>query len=241
MKMQLLVLAGGIASRIHLLSQHTPKVLLPINGKPFVNYQLEIFKIHNFFSITFCLGHLGSIVEQYVNDINTSNFENRFKVSFSHDGEFRLGTGGAISKALSTFSGNFMVTYGDSYLTEDLQGFIRKFMENNCLTQIAVTRNVRTNKHLNVKIEGRSILDFLRELPGGTHSEYGFSIINRERFVKYVNERERKGQPQTFDLIDFFEYELHDGQLNYVETQLPFWEIGSYTGIQKLTELLKEV
>ena len=39
---QIVILCGGIGSRIYPLTKHTPKAMLIIKGKPFLYYQLKL-------------------------------------------------------------------------------------------------------------------------------------------------------------------------------------------------------
>lgn len=42
--MQMVVLAGGLGTRLRPLTDRMPKSLIPVNGRPFLEYQLELFK-----------------------------------------------------------------------------------------------------------------------------------------------------------------------------------------------------
>ena len=61
--MQIVVLAGGLATRMHPDTEQVPKSLLPVNGRPFVDWQLDRFMASGARSVIFCVGHLGE--QQY--------------------------------------------------------------------------------------------------------------------------------------------------------------------------------
>jgi NDP-sugar pyrophosphorylase family protein len=42
--MQIVILAGGLGTRLRPLTDQMPKSLIPVNGRPFLEYQLELFK-----------------------------------------------------------------------------------------------------------------------------------------------------------------------------------------------------
>lgn len=104
-----LILAGGQATRMRPLTEHIPKALLPVNGRPFVYWQLDWLQAHGITDIVFAIGHLGDQIERALGD----------EVRYSADGPYPLGTGGAAKKAAPLFEGPFLVTYGDSYLSVD--------------------------------------------------------------------------------------------------------------------------
>ena len=59
----IVVLAGGLATRLLPISEKTPKSLIEINDIPFVLHQLELLEKNGFEKIHYCLGYLGEQVE----------------------------------------------------------------------------------------------------------------------------------------------------------------------------------
>ena len=57
--MQMVILAGGLGTRLRPLTQRLPKCLIPVNGKPFLEYQLEMLGRRGVRDIVLCLDHLG--------------------------------------------------------------------------------------------------------------------------------------------------------------------------------------
>ena len=68
--MQIVILAGGFATRLNPLSNNLPKSLVHINGKPFIYYQLKYFVNLGFDRFVFCLGHLSDQLVNYLNSIS---------------------------------------------------------------------------------------------------------------------------------------------------------------------------
>jgi NDP-sugar pyrophosphorylase family protein len=111
--MQVVILAGGLATRMRPETQDTPKSLLMVAGRPFVDWQLDRLAASGARSVVMCVGHLGEEVETHVR----RSLERGLTVSYSYDGETLCGTGGALRRALARLQPEFVVTYGDSYLT----------------------------------------------------------------------------------------------------------------------------
>ncbi len=57
--MQMVILAGGLGTRLRSLTDQMPKSLIPVNGRPFLAHQLELFKRNGMRDIVPCVGHLG--------------------------------------------------------------------------------------------------------------------------------------------------------------------------------------
>jgi N-acetyl-alpha-D-muramate 1-phosphate uridylyltransferase len=113
--MQIVVLAGGLATRMHPETEQVPKSLLPINGRPFVDWQLDRFVASGARSVVMCVGHLGEQIEAHVR----RGLDRGLTVGYSYDGEQLVGTGGALRRAYARLEPEFVVTYGDSYLPFD--------------------------------------------------------------------------------------------------------------------------
>ena len=65
---QAVILAGGQGTRLQPLTLTTPKPLIPINGKPFVQYLIEHLKENGIEEIIFLTGYLGDQIEKYFGD-----------------------------------------------------------------------------------------------------------------------------------------------------------------------------
>jgi NDP-sugar pyrophosphorylase family protein len=123
----IVILAGGLATRLRPITEKIPKSLIEINGEPFVIHQLKLLEKKGFKKIHFCLGVLGDQVEDVV---RKSNFFKILSISFSYDGETLLGTGGTLRKIIKELPDFFFITYGDSYLDVDFRGIQKSFLLN---------------------------------------------------------------------------------------------------------------
>ena len=55
--MQLVILCGGLGTRLREIDDKNPKSLIEINNKPFIHYLLNSIEKYPFTSIHFCLGY----------------------------------------------------------------------------------------------------------------------------------------------------------------------------------------
>ena len=121
--MHLIILAGGLATRLRPFSEKTPKALINIAGKPFIFWQLKILKTQGIKKILICCGYLGEIIKDKVGDGKRFGLD----ITYSFDGPFLLGTGGAIKNALNMLPDYFMVMYGDTILSVDFEQIQNNF------------------------------------------------------------------------------------------------------------------
>ena len=100
---QVVILAGGLGTRLGKLTESTPKALVKINNKPFIEWQINYFLNQGKNKFLLCLGHFNDQIIKFV--------KNRFPnndITFSLDGNKMLGTGGALVHAFDKLSDNFL-------------------------------------------------------------------------------------------------------------------------------------
>ena len=101
----LAILAGGYATRLGSLTKEIPKCLIEVNGKPFVDWQLDLLIKNGFSDFVFCTSYKSNLVEKYLGDGSNRGVS----IRYSLDGETQLGTGGAVLKALPILGETFGV------------------------------------------------------------------------------------------------------------------------------------
>lgn len=106
----IVIVAGGLATRMQPLTETIPKCLVDIHGKPLIEYQLDVFKAQGFTDFIFCIAHLAEKVEEYFGDGSKWGVT----IQYSRDGEKLLGTAGAVKSAAHLLPNHFMVYYGDT-------------------------------------------------------------------------------------------------------------------------------
>ena len=102
-----LILAGGLATRLKKSSENLPKSLVKVAGKPFIAHQLGELSRQGIQDVIICIGHLGEQIEKYVGDGSMFGL----KVRYSRESDNLLGTGGAVRKALHLLDESFFILY----------------------------------------------------------------------------------------------------------------------------------
>lgn len=121
--MQAVILAGGLGTRLRHLTHKMPKPMVPVHGKPFLEYVVELLKEKNFEEIVICSGYLGHKIEEHF-----GNGE-KFGIEVKHSREYKpLGTAGAIKLAAPLLREDFFVINGDTYLDFDYKDAYSSFL-----------------------------------------------------------------------------------------------------------------
>ena len=224
------LLAGGMAKRLGAVTEKTPKSLIEIEGRRFIEYQLLGFAHAGFSQIVICVGHLSEKIIDFVGNGNQFGLQ----ISYSHDGENQLGTGGALKKALPLLGDNFFVQYGDSFLNIDYQRLERDFLKNPNPCRMAIYENGNDFDVSNVKICEGDRINYSKSSPklDMTFIDYGCMILEIDSFYNYE-------APENFDLSKYLECLSESGLLRGYQVQERFFEIGSLQGIQAFEEYVR--
>jgi NDP-sugar pyrophosphorylase family protein len=110
--MQIVVLAGGL---MRPETEQTPPSLLMVQGRPFIDWQLDGFVASGARNVVMCVGYLGEQIETHVKRA----LDRGLVVGYSYDGAELVGTGGALRRAFARLEDEFVLTYGDRYLPFD--------------------------------------------------------------------------------------------------------------------------
>jgi MurNAc alpha-1-phosphate uridylyltransferase len=107
--MKAMILAAGRGERMRPLTDHTPKPLLPVAGKPLIEYHIERLAAAGINELVINHAHLGAKIEAYLQD------GHRWGVSIHYSPETAaLETGGGIFNALPLLGEEpFLVVNGD--------------------------------------------------------------------------------------------------------------------------------
>lgn len=119
----LVILAGGLATRLRPLTEKIPKSLVEVKGEPFVVHQLRLLAERGIRDVVMCIGYLG---EQIV-DVVGNGQRYGLNIQYQFDGPQLLGTGGAIKQASTLLGDQFFVLYGDSFLPCDYAAVQQRF------------------------------------------------------------------------------------------------------------------
>jgi D-glycero-alpha-D-manno-heptose 1-phosphate guanylyltransferase len=150
------ILAGGMGTRLRSVVADRPKVLAPVNGRPFIEYLLDQLEEAGIARVVIATGYMAESVEETL-----GRKRRRLQLRYSREEE-PLGTGGGLRLTLShTESDPLLVLNGDSYCTVDLAQFDDFHRAANARASLAVTRVPDTTRFGRVQIgEGGEVVSF---------------------------------------------------------------------------------
>ena len=228
----LAILAGGYATRLGPLTKEIPKCLIEINGRPFVDWQLDLLVKNGYSEFVFCLSYKSELVQKHLGDGTNRGIN----IQYSLDGETQLGTGGAIQKALPMLGPAFGVIYGDSYLPINYSQAEQFFQTSQSYALMTVYKNENEFDKSNVEFIDGQLLDYEKGTSNKNmhHIDYGITFFKKAAFNQWTDQ-------SSFDLSKVCNQLVRDKQLDGFEVFERFYEIGSVLGIEEFTEYLRKV
>lgn len=174
-----LIMAGGFGSRMGEITKYIPKPMLPLQGKPILEYAIELCKLHEINDISISIFHLGDRVKEYFREGNLHDV----KISYVEEKE-PLGTAGAIRLHKDWLDEPFMMCNADELKDIDLHGMYKQHIETKALATIALTKVEDPSQYGVVQMEKNKVLRFVEkpkkdEAPSNLINA-GLYIINPE-------------------------------------------------------------
>ncbi|MGE4586142.1 MAG: HAD-IIIA family hydrolase [Mangrovibacterium sp.] len=117
--MKVVVIAGGQGTRIASVNAEIPKAMIPINGKPILEYEVEMAKRNGYTEFLFIIGYMGDQIEAYFGK------GEKWGVSIEYYKEKTpLGTAGALGYLKKRLKEDFFIFYGDTIMDIDMHAMV---------------------------------------------------------------------------------------------------------------------
>jgi NDP-sugar pyrophosphorylase family protein len=226
--LQAVILAGGLGTRLRPVTRSVPKAMVPVNGRPFLEYEIGLLRREGVDDLIVCVGHLGEMIQDHFGD--GGGFGVRMRYSF--DGPKLLGPAGALRKAGHLVGDAFFVTYGDVYLRAPYARMMKRLLSSDRLAVMAAYHNY--NRH------GRSDLRIER----GVVTSYDKSGREKLSWINYGLVAMRKGAlarvpaGRAVGEEEFYGGLVGSRQLVAFPVPRRFYEIGSPGSLQEFSRFI---
>ena len=188
------ILSGGIGERLKPLTDNTAKTLLPVQGKPKAEWNIELAQRYGIKEIILGLGEKAEQFKEYFKD----------KVKYSIE-EKPLGTGGALRLAKELIGNEtFVMMNGDELKDINIREMLEFHKKNKALATLALTEGDVARSGC-VKLEGDKIVYFiekpeLERAPSKLISA-GFYILEPEIFTYIPKNQKYSIEKQVWTLL----------------------------------------
>lgn len=203
-----MIFAAGLGTRLKPLTDNMPKALVPVEGKPLLQYTIERLSAAGFNEIIINIHHFGQQIIDFVEANNSFGI----RIEFSDEREQLLDTGGGIKKAAWFFDDKrpFMVHNVDILSNIDLKEVMLHHQNSNVAATLVCSER-ETNRYLLFN-EQNHLRGWINKKTGETKSPFtGFKPANYTELafsgIQVLHPsifREMDSFPDRFSIIDFY-------------------------------------
>lgn len=227
--MQAVILCGGLGTRLGRLTRAVPKPMIPIAGRPFLEYEVELLRHGGMDELVLCTGYLGEQIEERFGD----GREFGVAIKYSHDGPVLLGPAGALRRAYGMLRDSFFVTYGDAYLRADYSKIMAKLLQSQALGIMTVYRNDNRHGRSDLVVKDGIVVryDKKKQSEGMHWINFGISALRREALRMIPAGRECGEE-------EFYGKMIAQHQLLAYPTRRRFYEIGTPASLKEFSDYI---
>ncbi len=201
--MKVVILAGGLGTRLSEETDLKPKPMVEIGGKPILWHIMKIYSHFGFNDFIICCGYKGYLIKEYFAnyflhqaDVTIDLAENHIEIHSSYAEPWKITM---VDTGLNTMTGHrikriekyinnesFMLTYGDGVSNVNIQNLVKFHRQNKKTATLTAVQP--TGKFGSVALnENNTILNFQEKPKGdGAWINGGFFVLEPEIF-KYID------------------------------------------------------
>ena len=192
---KVILMVGGLGTRLRPLTDNTPKPMLHVGGKPILQTIVERFARHGFANIVMCVNYKSDIIRDFFGD------GSRFGVNIEYIYENkRLGTAGALSLLPENPTEPFFVMNGDLLTSVNFEAMLEFHQSNSAMASMCVREYDFQVPYGVVHVDGE-LVTAIEEKP--THSFFvsaGIYVLD-PKCLSYIPKDEFFDMPTLFETL----------------------------------------
>lgn len=198
--MQVIILAGGLGTRLREETEFRPKPLAEIGSRPILWHIMKIYAHHGLRDFIVCLGYRGNMIKEYF--LNYEAMSNDFTINLGRENQItyheehqeqdfnvtlaetglQTMTGGRVKRVERYIeSDTFMVTYGDGVANVNIPALLEFHKSHGKLATVTAVRPISRFGVLGVDREGK-VEKFIEKPQIDGWVSAGFFVLNRKIF-----------------------------------------------------------
>jgi glucose-1-phosphate cytidylyltransferase len=134
--MKVVILAGGLGTRISEYTKSVPKPMIKVLGKPILMRIIEHFAKHGHREFYIATGYKSKIIEDYFKTIKANK---KYKINIINTGKSTL-TGGRLKRLKHYLNETFLMTYGDGLSSVNINKLIKFHKKNKKMVTLTAVR-----------------------------------------------------------------------------------------------------
>ncbi len=226
---QVVILAGGLGTRLRPLTETVPKPMVPVADLPFLHWQLLDLKAQGYSRVLLLVAYLGEQVEAHFG----GGSELGLALNYCYERE-PLGTGGALKNAATHLDDEFILLNGDSFLRAPLREMERAFVRVDALIS-TYDNQVSVPVIPNLKSENGLVTGYEKDAApekGYAEIDSGIYILKRALLENVAQE--------TFMLADLWPALIQQKKLGAFRVNERFYDIGTIERLKEFEEKVRD-
>jgi len=216
------VLAGGLGTRLGEISQHTPKPMVSVSGKPLLEHVLLQLRSNGIDSVTLSVGHLADKIQRHFGPMWQS-----VKLSYQIEAK-PLGTGGALLQSLENNASSILVLNGDTYQKFELSKLSGRLGQGDCEAVILVREVEDSSDFGSVTLDrDGNVLSWHEKTISGAKYVYSGIAFFDARALKAVSNLQKIDLGPVSLELDLMPTFLRKFRVAAVVSSQPFFDIGT--------------
>ncbi len=134
--MKVVIMAGGKGTRIARVNSEVPKPMIPIEGKPILEHQINTLKRQGYTELILIIGHMGNVIRDHFGDGSKYGVHIQYITE-----ESPLGTAGALFFLKEQLKEDFLLINGDILFDVDIRRFRDYHRKQNSIATILTHPN----------------------------------------------------------------------------------------------------
>jgi glucose-1-phosphate cytidylyltransferase len=199
--MKVVILCGGLGTRMREETEFRPKPLVEVGGRPILWHIMKLYAHYGFRDFILCLGYKGSMIKEYF--LNYEAMNNDFTICLGKESQIRYNnyheeqdfwvtlaetgaesmTGGRLKRIKKYLENEerFMLTYGDGVSDVDLERVLEFHKSHGKVATVTTFRPVSRFGILDINKENK-VMNFIEKPKSDAWASAGFFVFERKIF-----------------------------------------------------------
>jgi dTDP-glucose pyrophosphorylase len=189
------LMVGGLGSRLRPLTEDTPKPMLNVGNKPILQTIVEKFAIYGFVNIVMCVNYKSHVIQDHFGDGSAFGVNIEYILE-----DQRMGTAGALSLLSSAPNEPFFVMNGDLLTNVNFENLFDYHITNNSVATMCVREYDFQVPYGVVNIDGHNIKSIVEKPVHKFFVSAGIYMLSPE-VLKLIPENEFYDMPTLFEVL----------------------------------------
>jgi dTDP-glucose pyrophosphorylase len=194
-KNSIVIMAGGLGSRLGELTKCQPKPMLRVGEKPLLENMIEILRDQGFYNFYISVNYKANIIKEYFGDGSSFGVE----IKYLEESE-RLGTAGALSLIEEKLKHPFFVINGDIITTQNFNNIKKFHNKKNATATMCVKDHTITNPYGVIKTQDYKIIKFEEKPEYNSLINAGIYLLNPE-VLEIIPKNRYYDMPELFESL----------------------------------------